>query len=196
MNRRPVFFASVMGFLGIGVFWVVFNPPAARLVSAQSPTSSAGSRPTKTFSGQTPAKDDTVVIFYPQDPDTLNPLTANDSVSEEFFKLSYEYLAQRRYDDPTKWEPLLAESWDFNRDKLEYTLHLRKGVKWHPMKLPNGKELPATEFTAAIEKKDFDPFAAIRAEHIQGRHRAGETSADNRYAASAFISLCALRRLW
>ena len=145
-----------MAFLGIGVFWVVSNPPAARFVSAQTPTSLSAARPTKTLSGQTPAKDDTVVIFYPQDPDTLNPLTANDSVSEEFFKLSYEYLAQRRYDDPTKWEPLLAESWDFNRDKLEYTLHLRKGVKWHPMKLPNGKELPATEFTAADVKFTFD----------------------------------------
>ena len=156
MHRRPVLIISGIVFLGIGVIWATFNQPADRAVLAQTASASAAARPAKTLGGQMPAKDDTVVLFYPQDPDTLNPLTANDSVSEEFFKLSYEYLAQRRYDDPTKWEPLLAESWDFNRDKLEYTIHLRKGVKWHPIKLPNGKELPATEFTAADVKFTFD----------------------------------------
>ncbi len=157
MHRRPILTLGVVIFLGIGVFWVVFSQPAIRAVSAQSPkASTAPAHPTKTLSDQTPAKDDTAVIFYVQDPDTLNPLTSNDNVSEELLKLSYEYLAQRRYDDPTKWEPLLAESWDFDRDKLEYTIHLRKGVMWHPIKLPNGKELPATELTAADVKFTFD----------------------------------------
>ena len=42
----------------------------------------------------------------------------------------------------------MAESWEFDPKTLEYTIHLRKGVKWHPVTLPSGKQLPATEFTA------------------------------------------------
>jgi peptide/nickel transport system substrate-binding protein len=98
----------------------------------------------------------TLILYYPNDPDTLNPITSNDSVSDEFFRLSYEYLAPRDFHDPDKFKPALAESWEFNPDKLEYTIKLRKGVKWHPMKLPNGKELPATEFTARDVKFTFD----------------------------------------
>ena len=51
--------------------------------------------------------------------------------------------------------PGLAESWEFDEKTLEYTIHLRKGVKWHPMKLPNGKMLPQKEFTARDVKFSF-----------------------------------------
>ncbi|MGE0605706.1 MAG: ABC transporter substrate-binding protein, partial [Pirellulales bacterium] len=52
------------------------------------------------------------------------------------------------YHDPDKLVPGIAESWEFDKDKLEYTIHLRRGVKWHPMSLPDGTELPETELTA------------------------------------------------
>ena len=48
-----------------------------------------------TLTGKKPAKDDTLILYYPNDPDTLNPITSNDSVSDEFFRLCYEYLAPR-----------------------------------------------------------------------------------------------------
>jgi peptide/nickel transport system substrate-binding protein len=112
--------------------------------------------PGVTRGGQPPAKSDSLLRSYPDDPDTVNPLTANDNISEEFQRLVYEQLAERKYSNPDEWEPALAESWEFDSKTLEYTIHLRKGVKWHPITLPSGKKLPATEFTARDVKFTFD----------------------------------------
>lgn len=94
--------------------------------------------------------------YYGDDPDTLNMLTATDSVSTEFQAYVYEGLATRSFPDPDTWIPVLATGWEFDKEKLEYTIHLRKGVKWHAMQLPNGQWLPETEFTARDVKFTFD----------------------------------------
>ncbi len=109
-----------------------------------------------TLGGVKPAKDDTLVMNFHDDPDTLNPVTSHDTTSESLQRNVYQPLAQRSYPDPDQWEPVLAESWEFDKDKLEFTVHLRKGVKWHPMALPSGKPLPAKEFTARDVKFTFD----------------------------------------
>ena len=96
------------------------------------------------------------MLLYGDDPDTLNVVTSNDTVSQAFHRQVYQFLAQRSFPDPDKWEPLLAESWTFDEKTLTYTIKLRKGVYWHPMKLPNGKDLPKTEFTSADVKFTFD----------------------------------------
>ncbi len=95
-------------------------------------------------------------LSYGSDPDTLNVLTANDSASEAFQRQVYECLADRDYPDPDTWVPMLATHWEFDQQKLEFTIHLRRGVKWHPMQLPNGKWLPETEFTSRDVKFTFD----------------------------------------
>jgi ABC-type transport system substrate-binding protein len=101
-----------------------------------------------TVSGKEPAEDDVLLRYYGDDPDTLNPITASDSVSSAFFRQVYEPLARRNYGDPKQWEPVLAESWEFDEPSLTYTIHLRRGVMWQPITLPNGKELPPKEFTS------------------------------------------------
>jgi len=122
---------------------------------AQSPASEPIHRDV-TLAGKPPAENDTLLLAYPDDPDTVNPLNANDTVSEELMRLVYEPLADRKFSDPDVWVPTLAESWTFDPATREYTIHLRKGVKWHPIKLPNGEELPAKELTARDVKFTFD----------------------------------------
>ncbi|MBS0265929.1 MAG: hypothetical protein JSS02_28620 [Planctomycetes bacterium] len=131
--------------------------------SAQSPAIDRS----KSRGGAAPAKNDTVVIWYPNDPDTINPLVANDSVSREFLHAAYEPLAALKFSEPDQFEPVLAESWNFDKKSLTFTIKLRKGVKWHPQTLPNGKVLPAKELTAKDVKFTFD---CVLNPHVQATH--------------------------
>ena len=95
-----------------------------------------------------PAEDDTLILAYPDDPDTINPITASDTASEDFQRTVYETLATSTFRDPDKLLPTLAQRWEFDKDRLEFTIHLRKGVRWHPVQLPSGELLPAREMTS------------------------------------------------
>lgn len=123
--------------------------PSARFSQAATPSST-------TRGGKRPAPTDTLLLHYQQDPDTINAVTSSDTVSDEFQRWVYEPLAEPRFDNPDELVPALAEKWEFDQNKLEFTIHLRKGVKWHPMTLPNGKALPDREFTARDVKFTFD----------------------------------------
>lgn len=102
------------------------------------------------------AEQDTLVLAYGNDPDSVNPVLANDTVSEDFMRWVYESMAERKFSNPDAWEPVLAEKWEFDKEKLEYKIHLRKGVSWHPLTLPSGKKLPSRPFTARDVKFTFD----------------------------------------
>jgi peptide/nickel transport system substrate-binding protein len=78
-----------------------------------------------------PVPGDWVIQRMDTDPDTLNPLTcqtaygswiADSVINEGLLQMNNETL---------KLEPCLAESWEISPDKLTYTFHLRRGVKWH-----------------------------------------------------------------
>ena len=123
-------------------------PPASG-----NPASEGSDRTTR--GGVAPGRD-TLMLAYPNDPNTINPVTANDTVSEAFMRWVSEPLAARSLQDPETLEPYLAEKWTFDEPNLEYTIHLRKGVMWHPTKFPDGTPIPAKEFTAADVKFTFD----------------------------------------
>lgn len=111
---------------------------------------------TKTKAGVAPAKSDTLIRYYGSDPDYINPLLASDTVSREFMRWCYQPLGKRKDADPDTVEPILAESWTFDKEKLEYTIKIRKGVKWHAIMLPSGKTLEPKELTARDVKFTFD----------------------------------------
>ncbi len=110
---------------------------------------------TPTRGGVKPGQD-TLMFAYASDPNTINPIIANDTTSGAFMQWVIEALADRKFSNPDEWEPVLAESWDFNKDRLEYTIRLRKGILWQPTKYPDGTVIPAKEFTSADVKFTFD----------------------------------------
>lgn len=134
----------------------VARPEDSAEKSSATDSGSKAARPTLTRGGKPPAKTDVILLYYADDPDTLNLVTSNDAASANFQRPVYEPLAYQKFAKPDEWEPGLAESWEFDKETLTYTFHLRKGVYWHPMKLPSGKQLPRTEFTAADVKFTFD----------------------------------------
>jgi ABC-type transport system substrate-binding protein len=99
---------------------------------------------------------DTLMLYYANDPNTINPILASDTVSEAFMRYVVDSLADRKMENPDEFEPQLAEKWEFDEKTLEYTIHLRKGVKWQAAKLPDGTPLPSREFTSADVKFTFD----------------------------------------
>ncbi len=120
-----------------------------------------------TLGGQKPAEKDPLRLSYPNDPDTINAITSSDTVSDAFQSRVYEALAQADYTDPDNLLPCLATHWDFDPEKLTFTIYLRRGVRWHPMRLPNGNLLPQREFTAQDVKFTFD---CVLNPHIEAAH--------------------------
>jgi len=51
--------------------------------------------------------------------------------------MAYDALAARNMKNPSRWEPLLAESWEISPDRLTYTIHLRRGITWHDVTDPS-----------------------------------------------------------
>ncbi len=131
--------------------------PSGTQNSADQPSGTQSSIDrSRTRGGVPPAKEDVLLLSYPNDPDTINALTSNDTLSRAWQQWVYESLAESRFDDPDKWDPALAESWTFDKEKLEYTIKLRRGVKWHPIQFPNGTVERDREFTAHDVKFTFD----------------------------------------
>lgn len=70
-----------------------------------------------------------LVIGQRSEPKTLNPVTAADAVSREVLgRCHADLISINRLSQKT--EPALAESWKISGDGREFTLHLRKGVRF------------------------------------------------------------------
>ncbi|WP_423837669.1 ABC transporter substrate-binding protein [Variovorax terrae] len=65
----------------------------------------------------------------------------------------------------TKVVPGLAEKWDISADGMEYTFHLRKGVKWHNTNknFKPTRDFNADDFIFSIERqwKENDPYFRV-----------------------------------
>ena len=82
-------------------------------------------------------------------PGTLNPVASNDASVTSIHSLLVDSLAERNANDLTRYEPMLAESWDMSADGLVYTIHLRKNALWQSYTDPVTKaEVPARPVTS------------------------------------------------
>jgi len=80
----------------------------------------------------------------------MNSLINNESIVGSLWSMCCDSLAERDYEHPEKFEPKLAESWSVSKDKLVYTVKLRKGVLWQDFTDPvTNKEWHGVEVTAA-----------------------------------------------
>ena len=64
----------------------------------------------------------------------------------------------------TKVVPGLAEKWEVSKDGLEYTFHLRKGVKWHSNKnFKPSRDFNADDILFMFERqwKENDPYFKV-----------------------------------
>jgi peptide/nickel transport system substrate-binding protein len=70
-----------------------------------------------------------LVIAEPTDPKTFNPITANETSSQDIYRMLFWPLLN--YDVPSQQvEPGLAESWTNSPDGKTWTFKLRKNLRW------------------------------------------------------------------
>lgn len=82
-------------------------------------------------------------------PGNLNNLVNNESTVSTIWSYLVASLAQRNNNDLTLYEPMLAERWEVSKDGLEYTIHLRNNIFWHPYVDPVTKKgVPAQQLTS------------------------------------------------
>jgi peptide/nickel transport system substrate-binding protein len=70
-----------------------------------------------------------LIISQRGEPQTFNPVVANDTSSREILSLTTADLIHIN-SRSLKTEPALAASWDVSPDSREYTLHLRRGIRF------------------------------------------------------------------
>ena len=83
-----------------------------------------------TGGGEAAASGGTLVFGTASDPVVLDGALVSDGESLRVIDQIFEGLTTLK-EGTTEVEPALAESWDVSGDGLEYTFHLRQGVKFH-----------------------------------------------------------------
>src|ERR1700751_4470015 len=78
-------------------------------------------------------KTDLKVGMAAQDVGPLDPPSAVSTIDHRVVAWMYNGLVRFKSGtmDPTQIEPDLAEKWESSADKLDWTFHLRRGVKFH-----------------------------------------------------------------
>ena len=87
-----------------------------------------------------------IVITYKDDVATLDPAIGYDWQNWSMIKSIFDSLMDY-VPGTTTLRPGLAESYDISADGMEYTFHLRKGVKFH-----NGREMTADDVKYSLDR--------------------------------------------
>jgi peptide/nickel transport system substrate-binding protein len=113
-------------------------------------TPTAAPAPPEAPEAAEPSEGGTIIVGLQAEPTTLDSQQISDYNSHRAAYGMYDHLLRFK-DESTEVEPGLAESWEISDDGLVYTLHLRKGVKFH-----DGTDLNAEAVKFNIERQ-IDP---------------------------------------
>ncbi|WP_440312299.1 ABC transporter substrate-binding protein [Leucobacter chromiireducens] len=86
-----------------------------------------------------------VNLVTPAQPESLDPQISTDSIMGEITGPIFETLVTA--DENLQVQPMLAESYEVSDDSLEYTFHLREGVKFQ-----DGSHLDADDVVASMNR--------------------------------------------
>ena len=90
-----------------------------------------------------------LTLVLSADAPNFNPLTVNEATASTIFAHCSATLAERDWQNPEIFKPMLAESWEISDDHLLYKIKLRRNARWQPYVCPDsGKHIPAREITA------------------------------------------------
>lgn len=93
-------------------------------------------------------------------PAVLDPISASADSEIAFLNAVYDYLIDTNAS--SELVPRLAESWDVSEDGAQYTLHIRKGVKFH-----DGSDLTLDDILWTFEYLRADEASSI-AQQLSG----------------------------
>jgi peptide/nickel transport system substrate-binding protein len=95
-------------------------------------------------------------VLLPAEPRDLDPNSISDESSLVMAPNLYSRLAM--LDEDARLHPDLAESWDVSPGGLQYTFHLRAGVRWH-----DGRPFEAADVRWTLEHLQRHPSLAAEA---------------------------------
>jgi len=113
------------------------------LMGCSSSTSSGTNSGSSSNAGSSSGGD--IHVAMDAQPPTLDPQISTTTATKEVARHIFETLFV--LDPSYQVQPMLAESYDKSADGLTYTIHLRKGVKFH-----NGKEMTADDVVASMNR--------------------------------------------
>lgn len=105
----------------------------------------------------------TFSVAVSQRPDTLNPVTSEGGLTEEFFLLCYDPLW--RLDAAGQPEPGLAEDWSLSNDRLTWTIRLRQDAVFSDGRSVTSKDVAFSYELlrqSTVYGEYFDGVTAIR----------------------------------
>ena len=76
-----------------------------------------------------PKDTETLVWHMGAEPDVLNPITSTDAYASRIEGFIYDALIERD-NETLEWRPKMADRWEISDDKLQFTFHLRPGIRW------------------------------------------------------------------
>jgi len=143
----------------------VSNPPT--LQPSTPPTFQPSNPPTLQPSNPSLPQGGIAALGLVGQPDSLNPITTNDSALRELTPLLFDTLL---HVDPNtaQLQPGLAESWSYSNDGKKVVFHLPAGLKWG-----DGRPLTAASIAASLKATEhpallaFSQISALDAETLE-----------------------------